>query len=170
MDGAKAIETRQYALPPSLEGKKIMIIESPIGTAGVSSLGNELDFSKAKVIGWCRFKSVKRYETAEEFEEDESLHLVSPGSGYGWKRDTTDIVYGWVVGEYGRINSTCGDSKVYTSAVRRMRSLFELRRQTGQTDHGKTTSKSNPKNKHSKRNSKTESESGNKGKKKRKRF
>jgi hypothetical protein len=123
LDGSKSMETRAYDLPPGLLGKRILIIESPTGSAGVSNMGNVIDFktSKAKVIGWCTFCSVKKYTNRKEFEADESAHLVSADSGYGWKDNKTKAIYGWVVGEYGQDRS-----KTLDSAVRRLRSLFQI--------------------------------------------
>ncbi len=125
-DGQKIIETRSYDLPPALIGKRIMIIQSPSGTAGVTAMGNLVDFSssKATVIGWCTFASVNKYTTKEAFEADESGHLVSPDSGYAWQDGKTKMIYGWVVGECGRLDSKSPD---FHSAVRRMRSLFQLK-------------------------------------------
>lgn len=123
LDGSKSIETRAYDLPPGLLGKRIVIIESPTGSVGVSNMGNVIDFksSKAKVIGWCTFCSVKKYSNRKDFEADERAHLVSADSGYGWKDNTTNTIYGWVVGEYGQ-----NKSKTLDLAVRRMRSLFQI--------------------------------------------
>lgn len=130
VEGKKPIETRAYTLPQSLIGKRIMILQSPAGEAGVSSMGNVIDLSGssstgAKVIGWCEFGSVKEYSSKADFEADEKLHLVNPDSGYGWKKGKTKVVYGWVVSKYGTIKD--GDASKYISATRRMRSLFELR-------------------------------------------
>lgn len=117
-------------MPPALIGKRIMILESPSGKAGVSSMGNVVDLSGsttgARVIGWCEVGSVKEYTNQSDFEADEKLHLVTPDSGYGWKKDKTKVVYGWVVSDCGRIQDG-EDAGMYISATRRMRSLFQLR-------------------------------------------
>jgi mRNA N6-methyladenine demethylase len=141
VDGSKAIETRLYPPPPSLVGKKIFILESKCGTAGMSNLGNFVDISsprntrelepavtdRVRVIGWCTFVSVKKYASREEFERDEPLHLVKPDSGYGWKDDANNAIYGWVVGEHGRYSDTDESEHFhFSSGVRRFRSLFEL--------------------------------------------
>ena len=131
VDGTKPIETRTYSLPPKLIGKRIMILQSPAGKVGVSGMGNVIDLSPssdspgAKIIGWCEFGSVKEYTNQADFEADEKQHLVTPESGYGWKKDKTMVVYGWVVSKYERIKD--GDDKLYRSATRRLRSLFQLR-------------------------------------------
>ena len=132
VDGTKSIETRSYALPPSLIGKKIMVIESSSGQAGVSSLGNAITFSRSKqsgankIIGWCIFSSVKLYKTEQEFRSEQSMHLVTPDSGYGWKDDATKKIYGWVVAEHCRFDESLPDAITYASGVRRFRSLFQL--------------------------------------------
>ena len=138
VDGTKEIETRSYDLPSSLLGKRVIIIQSPDGTAGVSEMGNFIDFSEstARVIGWCIFISIKKYTTQETFEADEKAHLVSADSGYGWKKDKTKVVYGWIVGECGRFESE-KESIEYKSAVRRMRSLFQLKQIQSETANGK---------------------------------
>ena len=152
IDGRKAIETRAYDLPPGLIGKRIWVLESTSGTAGVSNMGNTIDLEAAngescKVIGWCRFTSVVRYASRTSFEADEARHLVSSNSGYAWKEGKTQQIFGWVVGSYGRAKdpkSDGGDAKVpFLSAVRRMRSLFELKPADQQTSHhsGKTKRK-----------------------------
>lgn len=92
-------------MPPALVGRKIWIIQSPSGKAGVSSLGNEIDFSRSEttVIGWCTFSSVKKYTTKATFDADFGRHLVAPDSGYGWKEGKTKVIYGWVVEDCGGI-------------------------------------------------------------------
>jgi hypothetical protein len=112
-----------------------MILQSPAGAAGVSAMGDFVNFSdsEGEIIGWCTFHSIKKYTSKEEFEADEGSHLVSPDSGYGWRKDATQNIYGWVVGECGRFES---DVKGFHSAVRRMRSLFQLRVQEGSEQGG----------------------------------
>eukprot|EP00980_Cylindrotheca_fusiformis_P008195 scaffold1736_cov127-Cylindrotheca_fusiformis.AAC.9 len=129
VEGKKPIETRSYDLPPSLLGKRVMILQSPAGKAGVSGMGNVMNLSDptssgAMVIGWVIFHSVKKYTTRETFEADEKGHLVAPGSDYGWKEGKTKVIYGWIVGEYG---SFASNGCEFHSATRRMRSLFQLR-------------------------------------------
>jgi hypothetical protein len=128
LNGTKKIETRSYELPPSLIGKRIWILESPSGTAGVSAFGNEIDLSHpgtCQVVGWCTFTSMICYTSKVAFDSDQSRHLVSQASGYGWK-ESTNKIYGWVVGEYARVIAK-DDS--FLRATRRMRSLFELKAQ-----------------------------------------
>ncbi|CAJ1942268.1 unnamed protein product [Cylindrotheca closterium] len=130
VQGKKPIETRAYTLPLALIGKRIMILQSPAGKAGVSSMSDVIDISGSnsigpRVIGWCEFGSVREYTNQEDFEADEKLHLVTPESGYGWKKDETKVVYGWVVSKYGEIKDS--EDSIYISATRRMRSLFQLR-------------------------------------------
>jgi hypothetical protein len=129
IEGRKPIETRSYNLPPSLLGKRVVIIQSPAGKPGVSGMGNFIDLSRpnstgARVIGWSIFDSVKKYTTKEDFEADEKDHLVTPDSGYGWKKGKTKLLYGWVVGQYGSFKM---EGTQFLSATRRMRSLFQLR-------------------------------------------
>jgi hypothetical protein len=123
LDGRKTIETRTYDLPTALIGKKIMIIQSPKGSSGVSAMGDRVDFaaSNAEVIGWCTFTKVNHYKNGKDFATDEAAHLVSSDSGYGWKEGKTKVIYGWVVGSFKRAT----DRNIH-SAVRRMRSLYQL--------------------------------------------
>ena len=134
VDGEKSIETRAYALPPSLIGKRIMIIQTSSGQAGVSGLGNDAELSRledpggnSRIIGCCIFSSVKTYTTKRDFRAEENLHLVTPESGYGWKDGVTKSVCGWVVEKYHRYNESCAATD-FDSAVRRFRSLFQLRK------------------------------------------
>jgi hypothetical protein len=123
MSGKKTIETRTYNLPPSLIGRKICILQTPSGTAQVSSLDNEilLNSSSVRLLGWCIFGRVKQYTSKEDFEDDEPAHLVKRSSWYGWKEGATKAIYGWVVESCDRsIQAT------YPKASRRMRSLFQL--------------------------------------------
>lgn len=131
VNGQKSIETRSYNLPASLIGVRIFIIESPAGSAGVSVMGDTIDFEKddAKLIGWCIITSVKKYTARQDFEDDEHLHLVTRDSGYGWKTGKTKFVYGWNVGNFHNFRKEMDSKRAindFGSAVRRMRSLFEL--------------------------------------------
>ena len=127
LKGEKKIETRAYDLPPALIGKKIFILQSPEGTAGISSLSDTIDYSAGLVeqVGWCRFDRVISYRDQDTFEADKGLHLVEKGSGYGWVPDVTKVIYGWVVGEYGETTQS-RDGVVPDKAIRRLRSIFEL--------------------------------------------
>jgi alpha-ketoglutarate-dependent dioxygenase FTO len=139
LQGEKTIETRSYDLPAALIGKRIDILRSVPGTAGVSALQNCIalgsDASPAPVqrLGWCTFKRVIRYTDRTSFQADEESHLVKRGSGYAWKDGETKVVFGWVVGEYAMYNGAdhvdFGES---TSLERRMRSLFEFNISGGQ--------------------------------------
>jgi hypothetical protein len=149
VDGKKKIETRQYNLPPALIGKRVLIMQSCSGQAGISTLGNNVDFrkdleneSQIKLIGWCVFTGVKVYKTREAFDADETLHLVKPDGGYGWKNGTTQTVYGWVVGEHCRLSDRDDSPLVYSSGTRRLRSLFELRKRQDQNIVVPTTNNS----------------------------
>ena len=126
VSGRKRIETRLYNLPPALMGKRIHIIQTPVGTPGLSAMRDFIDFRKsdAKMIGWSTFTSVKKYACKEDFEADENLHLVTRDSEYGWKDGQTKILYGWVVGKFAPSRAT-SDGR-FGSATRRMRSLFQL--------------------------------------------
>jgi hypothetical protein len=151
LDGSKSIETRAYDLPPELLGKRVSIIESPTGSAGVSNVGNIIDFksSNAKVIGWCTFCSVKKYTNRKDFDADESAHLVSADSSYGWKDNKTNAIYGWVVGKYGP-----NKSETLDSAVRRMRSLFQVQQAevvSSKKRKGKRDNRNSQDKKHKKR-------------------
>jgi FTO catalytic domain/FTO C-terminal domain len=125
LEGRKSIETRSYNLPPALIGQRIAILQSPRGTAGISALGNTISLTEkppvVAIVGWCTFSSVKVYTSSREFQADSLHHLVSAGSGFGWKDGTTSVLYGWVVQAYGKSTTS-----MYQSATRRMRSLYEL--------------------------------------------
>jgi hypothetical protein len=172
IEGRKLIETRSYNLPPSLVGKRVVIIQSPAGKPGVSGMGNIIDLSRqnstgARVIGWCIFDSVKKYTTKEDFEADEKDHLVTPDSGYGWKKGETKLLYGWVVGQHGTFKM---EETQFLSATRRMRSLFQLRLKdsstVGKANQASTVGKANQAKK---KKSNVNSDSNQK-KKRRKRF
>jgi hypothetical protein len=129
------VETRSYVLPPSLIGKRIAILQSPPGVPGISSIGNEFSFSRPdapKIVGWCRFSSIKTYENIEAFQIDEEKHLVLRRDDFGWKGGQAEM-YGWVVGETERLRSVHSFEK----ATRRMRSLFQLEGETQQSMAGK---------------------------------
>ncbi|VEU37468.1 unnamed protein product [Pseudo-nitzschia multistriata] len=169
-NGKKAIDVRSYALPPALLGKKVMIIESASGRAGVSALGNRLRLTgggTTRVIGWCVFSSVKAYETGAAFRADERLHLVAPDNPYGWKDGTTKNAFGWVVGEHHRFGESSpapSGAAAMGSGIRRFRSLFQLAAEEGVEPNPAREKKNN-----SKRSSATRKKKPN-GRKKRKRF
>lgn len=131
LNGEKKIETRAYDLPKALIGKKIDILQSQKGKDAVSSMpdvlvGNEID-SSLKRIGWCMFDKVIVYRYKAKFESDEDKHLVKAGSGYSWNKDTK-VIYGWVVKKYGLYSKGKEDKTKPKVIIRRMRSLFELKR------------------------------------------
>lgn len=133
VEGRKPIETRTYDLPPALWGKRVMIIQSPAGKAGVSGMGNVINLSDpstdgARVVGWITIDSVKKYTTKEGFDADEQGHLVGPASGYGWKKGKTKELYGWMVGRCGTSGAAADE---FICATRRMRSLFQLQKKDG---------------------------------------
>jgi hypothetical protein len=167
VDGEKAIETRSYTLPPSLIGKKVMIIQSSSGQAGISSLGNSIALSRAdkaggnRIIGWCIFSSVQLYTTEKDFRADEKLHLVTPDSGYGWKDAITKTIYGWIVKEHCRYDESSSSASVYGTGERRFRSIFQLHREVKASTGGR---------KKTKRSSEDMNKNQNGKKKKRKRY
>jgi hypothetical protein len=126
LNGKKSIETRAYPLPPSLIGRRVEILQSRQGQAGVSSIQDhvELASGKLKHIGWCIFDRVIEYRDQASFEADEKGHLVKADSAYGWKGGTTEVVYGWFVAECGKLDME--PQAVQGKAIRRLRSLFEL--------------------------------------------
>jgi alpha-ketoglutarate-dependent dioxygenase FTO len=139
LQGEKTIETRLYDLPAALIGRRIDILRSVPGTAGVSSLENCIalgsDASPAPVqrIGWCTFKRVIRYTDRTSFQADEGSHLVKRDSGYAWKDGETKVIFGWVVGDYAMYNGADrADFDDTSSLERRMRSLFEFKSTGGQ--------------------------------------
>ncbi|KAL9181186.1 hypothetical protein ACHAXT_009991 [Thalassiosira profunda] len=129
----KPIETRGYDLPTGLlssDGRqvKIEILQSKKGEDGVSAIPNRVSIgsrskgSSLKRIGWCTFTRSFRYTSRAQFEADANKHLVDPASKYGWSEERP--MYGWVVGSRGGCASD--EENVACTAVRRMRSLFEL--------------------------------------------
>ena len=123
VDGKKTIETRAYALPEALLGKKVQILQSRKGCVGKSGLGNEVDIdgTSVAIIGWCKFSKVIKYTDQPAFEGDEQKHLVARSSGYGWKKNLTTVIYGWLVSDFERVSTF-----PLRKATRRYRSLFEL--------------------------------------------
>lgn len=124
LSGVKTMEVRQYRLPPSLLGKRVWILESKTGRAGVSSLGNSVKLNEAaKIIGSVVFDALHEYKNASDFARDEQRHRISSTSSYAWKTGNTELLYGWHVK-----HATSNDSKaeIYEKAERRMRSLFQL--------------------------------------------
>lgn len=135
LEGRKTIEVRNYPLPPELIGTKIYIIESKQGMDGVSALGDRIEFHHESdgmnnggpiinIRGWCKFGSIKMYESKVDFEADEGQHLVSPTSGYAWKEGKTSMLYGWVVQECECFDKASADLFAY--GIRRKRSIFQL--------------------------------------------
>ena len=140
LDGSKSIELRQYDLPSPLLGRKVYIIETPAGIDGVSGItGNRFQPStcipnddnfdentsnrEPRIVGWGIFSTVKQYTSPHDFCSDEHLHLVPIHSSYGWQNGDTNILYGWVVSEYGRLSRN-----EFSTGLRRFRSLFQLTR------------------------------------------
>lgn len=129
LDGKKTIETRAYALPKALIGRRIDILQSKSGSDGFSGLSNVMVGAEitgsVERIGWCIIEKVVVYRYKSKFESDEKKHLVQRDSGYGWK-DDTNAVYGWVVGNHGKYKRGKSKHKEVTCLIRRMRSLFEI--------------------------------------------
>lgn len=138
LTGAKSIETRSYDLPPALIGKKIAILQSRQGRAGISAVSDTLDLNSGTVelVGWCIFDRVCAYRDQAAFKVDEARHMVRSDSEYGWKAGSTEVIYGWMISEYG---SYATKEHTRGTAIRRMRSLFEL--QVG-TDESKRKAES----------------------------
>lgn len=140
LNGHKTTETRAYDLPPALWNRKLWILESSstssspsslprAGTAPTSKLGDRIEDvwndDEVAITGWCIFSSVVEYHSKSEFYNDEHLHRVERKSPFGWKTgDTPCKLYGWKVKEVSRDITEL--DKCYQSAVRRMRSLYEL--------------------------------------------
>ena len=125
LTGAKSIETRSYDLPPALIGRKVAILQSRQGRAGVSAVADTLDLSTGtvEVVGWCIFDKVLPYRDPAAFEADEARHMVACDTDYGWKVGSTEVIYGWMVSDYGSYAPT---DHTGGTAIRRLRSLFEL--------------------------------------------
>lgn len=124
----KSIEVRAYELPASLLNKRIYILQSRSGTAGVSSVGNIVRLKEnedsVQVVGWVVFEGVKRYKCRDHFIEDENQHRVDRNSVYGWAaEDEQKVLFGWLVSEASQCDD-CDHS--FRLAERRMRSIFQL--------------------------------------------
>jgi FTO catalytic domain/FTO C-terminal domain len=130
LEGKKTIETRAYALPDKLVGRRIEILRSASGEAGVSTLGNSITIhgvsagSGVQLLGWCTFTRMIEYRDRTGFQADEKKHLVARDSGYSWKEETK-VIYGWEVGECGWYKDPL-DFGNTTLIVRRLRSIFEF--------------------------------------------
>jgi alpha-ketoglutarate-dependent dioxygenase FTO len=131
LSGEKKIETRAYDLPPALVGKQILILESKAGKAGVSSLGDVISSEDGiekyvRVLGHAVFDEVVEYKDRDSFEKDENLHLVTRGSGYGWKDGKTEVIYGWVCSSLKLYSDREEEVAKVGALVRRMRSLYQV--------------------------------------------
>lgn len=130
LEGKKTIETRAYDLPPALIGKRIEILQSKQGNTA-SALGNVVSMTDGDAavtrVGWCRFTHSIRYDDRALFDADRDAHLVATESDfYPFNNESNrNVVYGWVVGEFG-LTSNESSGAPLTTVVRRYRSLFEL--------------------------------------------
>mmetsp|Transcript_594 Transcript_594/g.982 ORF Transcript_594/g.982 Transcript_594/m.982 type:complete len:777 (-) Transcript_594:171-2501(-) len=140
LDKKKTIETRSYKLPPDLMNKKIEVLETEVGTVGVSELENIIEdenlFKSIDRIGWLVVDRIIEYASREHFEADEGKHLVKSDSVYGWHDGKTKVIYGWVIGQCGRYTD---EKNRVVNLTRRMRSLFQITYgdPTGDTKIGK---------------------------------
>jgi hypothetical protein len=124
LDGRKTVETRSYKLPSELLNRRIAILQTPSGIAGISGLSDTVDLVKSSdccIIGWVIFSSIKMYSSHAEFFADQNLHMVNENSSYGFKQGKE--IYGWIVESYG--SETFAYSK-YKCATRIQRSIFQL--------------------------------------------
>ena len=146
----KTIETRKYPLPPQLLNKKIAILETEEGKAGVSGLKDTVSCGGGgggvRRRGWVVFEEVKIYKNEQAFSKDEARHLCvkggeGGGGGYEWSGVT---VYGWVVKACGEYDEE--EEKVSFSFQRKFRSLFEKKNEKNEVEE-KTTKKGKGKGK-----------------------
>jgi len=86
MDRSKSIETRTYRLPKRLEGKKVVLIETP-GKTGKF---------KARMIGFVVFGPSFEYKDAEHFYQDTPRHGVGRENDQ-FKWDPKKGKHGWPI-------------------------------------------------------------------------
>jgi hypothetical protein len=98
--GAKTIELRRYALPDDFVGRPILLLATPDGSEGVSTLPQDLvpaNHPGVSVAGTVVFSRQIKYTSLEAFAADEHAHRVPPGPPYGWVPAVTQALWGWVV-------------------------------------------------------------------------
>jgi len=130
--GEKTIETRAYSLPTRLIGRKIVVLQSNPGKDCVSSLPAQVKANHPGMhaIGTVVFSKVIEYKTEDQWSKDEGLHLVTTGSAYGWKKDSTTVIYGWVVGQ----TKMYIEKRPVPDLVRKYRSLFQIQEEMDAKD------------------------------------
>ena len=74
LSGEKTIETRFYPIPAKYLSVPLAIIETP---------GETKNFV-ARVVGTITFAECTEYRNEKQFREDQSKHLISPGSPFDW--------------------------------------------------------------------------------------
>jgi hypothetical protein len=120
LSGAKTVETRTYALPPTYQDRWLALLETSPAAEG--PLGGVL-------IGWVQFGEPVRYTNREAWAADASSHLVDPATalpppaGFGWADDGSTEKWGWPVIERRRARYVVAPPPMMR---RELRSLFRL--------------------------------------------
>lgn len=78
VSGRKKVETRTYAPPSKLFGKRIAIIKTGIGPAAI--------------VGSVKLSRSFQYDDKDDFDNDIDRHLVDPRSEFYWNKKPK---YGW---------------------------------------------------------------------------
>ncbi|KAI8470714.1 MAG: hypothetical protein J3K34DRAFT_251143 [Monoraphidium minutum] len=100
--GEKTIELRRYAMPDSYIGRAVLLLATPDGDEGRSTLPDVITDAAQQpgltVAGAVVFGGQVVYESHAQFAADERLHRVPPeGTPYGWTPGVTQVLYGWQV-------------------------------------------------------------------------
>ena len=94
VEGAKTIETRRYSLPAWARNVDVAILQSSLGAAGVSSLGESPEAGAGSLVGVVVFGDSVRYDSEAHWRSDEPFHRIAQGDAYDW--DGTER-HGWVI-------------------------------------------------------------------------
>ena len=121
VNGSKIIETRSYEIPPPLLGRNIRVLESDQGTAGSSSLGDDIEehCESCRIIGTIKISRCWQYRSKEDWGCDASKHLVPIDSAYGWNEKIPK--FGWEIIEYQKY-----DTPIRPQLRRIYRSIFKI--------------------------------------------
>uniref|UniRef100_A0A7S2DH91 ASCH domain-containing protein n=1 Tax=Octactis speculum TaxID=3111310 RepID=A0A7S2DH91_9STRA len=120
MSGQKNIETRRYALPAALLGRRIYILESISGCPGQTAIPDYVGegSTSLRILGTVVFSACVDYPDERAFSDDEPRHLVCGSNGYSWQPG----ICGWLVREVDASSS----NRNLPSCLRRYRSLFQI--------------------------------------------
>lgn len=98
--GLKTVETRSYALPNELLGRRILLCESVQGTAMVSNITGDAVLAGQdglQIIGEIVINKCVEYKSSEEWEQDRDKHMVPVSSLYDWSPTPDGRRWGWFI-------------------------------------------------------------------------